>query len=68
MTADWLDLHLNPDKVRCMNRVEYYKSRSWLRRVRHIIRLRFQNAQLDPSKPSSVFIPATDDVLPALFQ
>lgn len=64
----WFQLHLSDDKARTMNRRQYYAARSWLRRVQHILRLRYAAAHIDPAHPNRVNIPATADILPKDFK
>ena len=66
--SNYFDIHLSPDVARKMNRNEYYAARSWLRRCRRIIRLRFDAASIDPFNQSAIFILATMDILPERFQ
>lgn len=68
MDGAWFSLHLPDSKARTMNREQYYASRSWLRRVQHILRLRYAAAYIHPEKPNTVVIPAVDDILPERFQ
>lgn len=62
----WFDLHLSPERARTMNREGYYAARSWLRRVRHILHLRYAGATV--TQDGVVMIPATDVVLPEKFK
>lgn len=64
----WFDLHLPADKARTMNRAGYYAARSWLRRVRHILHLRYASAYIDPANPTTVIFPDVDSLLPEKFK
>lgn len=58
MSDDWLDLHLS--EARKMNRKQYYAARSWLRRVRYMLKLRYTGAYINPLKPNEFIIPAVE--------
>jgi len=62
---DWFRLHLPEGKARSMSREQYYATRSWLRRVQHILRLRYSGVQV---RGNVIIFPATDVVLPEKFK
>jgi hypothetical protein len=64
----WFEMRLKDDAVRLMTRSAYYASQSWVRRVRHIMRLRYAAAYVDPANPDTVIIPSISDVLPEKFK
>lgn len=64
----WFSLHLPDTKARTMTREDYYAARSWLRRVATIMHLRYAVAHIDPTDPTVVIIPATEQVLPEKFK
>lgn len=64
----WFDLHLPAEKARTMNREGYYAARSWLRRVRHILHLRYAAAYIDPKEPNVVHFPDVASILPEKFK
>jgi hypothetical protein len=62
---DWFSLHMPEGKARSMTREQWYATRSWLRRVRHIINLRNSGVRLEGN---IIIFPATDAVLPEKFK
>lgn len=63
--SDWFNLQMPPDRARAMTREQYYATCSYLRRVRHIISLRYSGAKI---VGNTIILPATDTVLPPKFQ
>lgn len=51
-----------------MDRNEYKGAMSYLRRVRHILLLRYAAARINPEKPNEIIFPAVDNVLPKKFK
>lgn len=64
----WFDIHLSTETARSMTRKEYYEARSYLRRVRHIIGLRYKGATIVRNEPMVIHIPSTENVLPEKFR
>lgn len=61
----WFEMHMDDEKVRKMNRKQYYAARSWLRRVAHIVRLRLDGARMEGR---TIIYPSTASVTPEKFK